>query len=786
MAEQKQQQDSGLNNDTVISLNAFGTKIVKQERFNPNVFKDILLHEGISDVDKKRLKQYFRLRTNGNCVEVKYDFKKDMKADGYARVYADKGLSLQMFERDIRGALAQDYYFDVDMKNAHPTILLKMCKDKNWGHEKLEYYVNNRDAVLNDIAKYYNSSVGGAKQIMNTMMYLGGIPLAPNNDANYDFLKLYKEEMSKIAENVKNANLNIYKLVGKKKDTEHEKLSSCMHYVITTEEHKILMCINNFLESKGRNVDVLIYDGCLVRKLNGETTMDDKLLKGCEGFIENTLGYPIKLAVKPLTTTLVFNKKVESTTFDYLDGELRTYEAVKPFFEKTHFKLRNPTVYCEIDSNGDVIIRKVEVFRTLYSNLWVESKTPGFSRWSFVDYWTADPAIKTYERMDLIPPPRTCPSNIFNMWKGYAIDKIDCESSGNFQPFVDLASVLVSHEQAHLDYVLKWCAQLVQFPAVIIGIILTVIGEEGIGKNYFFHKFSQLLGSDYYFETADPENQLFAKHANARLNRFLICIDEGKKKDMFNNRDKLWNMITADTWNYEKKGIDTTTLPNYCRYVITTNHDVVIPPGRRSFIVSASSEKFGKMDYFNEMDTYFSDHRNQKAIMEYLRSIDLSGMNWIMDKPKNETMDGLVSVCGCEILRFLEYEYLRRRKHCTSGYFKDSGKELALNFIQFLEDKLKYKELKVHEWSYRLFNKLKRYIDASGGAIVKTTPKNVRTFTFHLDKLADFLKVKGLLNNLDCYMLLDLDEEVDKVPIEDDLDRVVSKKTVINQYFKSS
>ena len=743
--------------ESEIFLNAFGTKIVKQECFNPNVFKDIILHEGVSDDEKKRLKQYYRRRVNGNSVEVKYDYKKDCKVDGFARVYAEKGLSLQMFSREIRNALGCDYYFDLDMHNAHPSILLKMCKDRNWVCDKLEFYVNNRQDVLDEVSKHYNTSNSGAKQIMNTMMYLGGIPLAVT-ETEYDFLDLYRQEMFKIAENVKHAFSDHYKLVSKKKETNREKMSSCLSYVITTEEHKILMCINNYLESKGRNVDVLIYDGCLVRKLPNEVHMDEEIIKQCEEFITQKTGYTIKLVVKPMISTLKFKTKINVQGVDYKDGVLRNYDIVKPLFEETHLKLRNPMSYCEIGKDGVIVMRKKKEFKEVYENLWAQSKLTG-EKGNFVEEWMKDPSIRTYDKMDLVPPPKVCPPNVFNMWNGYAIDKIECESSGNYQPFIDLVSVLVSHEKEHLDYVVKWFAHLVQYPAEIIGIILTIIGEEGIGKNFCFHQFAKMIGNDYYFETADPENDLFSKHAIARLNRFLICIDEGKKKDMFANRDKLWNMITADTWNYEKKGVDTVVLPNYCRFVITTNHDVVIPPGRRGFIVNASSEKFGNKKYFDEMSAYFDDHANQKAIMEYLRSIDLSTMNWITDKPKNDTMDGLISVCGCEVLRFLEYEYLLKRFDCPSGSFKEKGKPLAEEYCNFLTKKLMYKDLNVNEWTYKLFNKLKRYMDSSNGAIVKTIPGNVATYTFELESLKAFLQSKGFLANLDCYMLLDLEAQ---------------------------
>jgi hypothetical protein len=369
-------------------------------------------------------------------------------------------------------------------------------------------------------------------------------------------------------------------LVAKRKDTDREKLASCLSYVITTEEHNILMTMNNYFESQGRSVDVLIYDGCLVRRKSGEGVFDEKLLAACEEHIKSTTGYTIKLAIKPLTSSLVFEKE-EAQVTNLLDGVVREYGDVKKVFEKNHFKVRNPVCFCEIDDNDKVVMRKEEDFRKLYKNLWVISNDPlnvkGVDL--FVDRWIADPKVRTYNKVGLVPPPLTCPKNVFNMWKGFAIDQIECESSGNHQPFVEMLSILCSHVKEELKYLTNHFAHLVQRPGEINGIALTFFGEEGVGKDFFFNQFAKIIGQDYYFETADPEHDLFGKHSNGRLNRMLICIQEGKKKDIFGNRDKFWNFITAKTWNYEQKGIDTIVLPNYCRYDITTNHDVVLPVG---------------------------------------------------------------------------------------------------------------------------------------------------------------------------------------------------------------
>ena len=57
-------------------------------------------------------------------------------------------LSLQNISRKIRHTIAKEYYFDVDIKNAHPTLLEWYCEQKGLKHTSLSDYIDNRDAYL--------------------------------------------------------------------------------------------------------------------------------------------------------------------------------------------------------------------------------------------------------------------------------------------------------------------------------------------------------------------------------------------------------------------------------------------------------------------------------------------------------------------------------------------------------------------------------------------------------------------------------------------------------------
>lgn len=634
-----------LSNDSN-SLSNFGVKIVKKELFDVNALLMLNSHPFLGDGDRKKLKAYFKKRENVNMVEVKYDYPAKYKQSGFARVYAEKGLGLQQFPRDIRNLLAQPYYFDIDMVNCHPTILLKICKDYNWACPNLERYVADRDTIIAELGEKYDTGRDEIKEYMNTLMYLGGLPY-DCKVAEDEFLNAYKNEMFAIAENVKLKYPSVYAKTSKDRLTDRDKLSTCMSFVLTTEEHKILMAVNRTLESNKRNVDVLIYDGCLVRKLPEEKSFDMRLLLETEKAILKDTGYNVKLAVKPLISSIKFTKTKEQIEAEerkkYMEKQYETnnYDACKETFELHNFKVNDPVCFCEI-VDGEVKIRSREKLVQRYENKKYISKDENgeYCEMPFIDKWIKDSKIRTYKKMDIYPPPLECPPDEFNLWTGFAIEKSYAPSSGDVEPFLNHIKVLVNHDDKCFDYFIKYLAQMFQQAGLVIGISLFLIGDQGAGKSILFDMLiAKMMGADKYFMTADPTNRLFGRFSNGRFNRILVNIDETKGKESVANSELMKNAITAETYSHEVKGQDPITVKNFNRFIGTTNNENPVKieaDDRRYVIMTSSSEKIGDKKYFDDLVKYMSNECNLKAIYEYLMSVDISKVDWKNDRPNTD------------------------------------------------------------------------------------------------------------------------------------------------------
>ncbi len=79
---------------------------------------------------------------------------------------------------------------------------------------------------------------------------------------------------------------------------------------LQNEERIILEFMDKYFTSIGRSVDVLIHDGCMIRK-NGETDEDFPitLLEECENFIFENTNYSVKLTEKKMVMDWEFSKK---------------------------------------------------------------------------------------------------------------------------------------------------------------------------------------------------------------------------------------------------------------------------------------------------------------------------------------------------------------------------------------------------------------------------------------------------------------------------------------------
>ena len=101
---------------------------------------------------------------------IKFQLANDGENPG--RLYPKRGaMSLQSLKKDVRKALTYDTYTDIDMVNAHPTILSPLFAKLKIPCPLMDTYVSEREKILTETGLSRND----AKQAFISLMY-GGKP----------------------------------------------------------------------------------------------------------------------------------------------------------------------------------------------------------------------------------------------------------------------------------------------------------------------------------------------------------------------------------------------------------------------------------------------------------------------------------------------------------------------------------------------------------------------------------------------------------------------------------
>ena len=439
---------------------------------------------------------------------------------------------------------------------------------------------------------------------------------------------------------------------------------------------------------------------------------------------------------------------------------LYPYEFVKPVFEKTHAKIMIPILYIEF-YNDTYNLRDESSLKQAYRNIYCvkfyqNKKGDTISeKQKFINAWINDSSIRTYRTMTFLPPPLKPHDKDMNLWRGFAVDNKESDSSSNITPFIQHTKLLTGNNDKAHDYFIKWMAQLIQQPGKLTGIALIFISEEGAGKNIFWDYFAKIIGTEYYFETPNPEKDLFSRFSNGRKNKLLIDIDEANSKDTFANSELLKNMITSEHFNYEQKGLDPIKLPNFARLIFTTNNILcakITDNTRRYVIFETSNIKIGDQKYFNELAIYFNDIANQKAIVHFLRNIDINNINWIQDRPLTDTYIALRSICADPIIKFLGFIWEKNR---FAKAISMSASELLDLFHTYLRETLHIKEEHIRIWNRTMFGLKIKNLNQSGiSKMINQGTKRITLYEFNIHILKQYLVKKGIITD-DLYMFLD-------------------------------
>jgi hypothetical protein len=581
------------------------TAIVKTEVFSIDALTHLMQCDGVSTIDKNRLRKYKDSASKGNEVRVSYLRGKKLKTEEFGRVTPEKGIGLASFPREIRNFLAKKYYFDLDIVNAQPTLLEQICKTKGWSCDKLSTFNANRESLMKEL----DSDRKQAKIIVMRMLFG-----TPNPNEFTGFFAELVEQLAVITTNLSNDAPAELKKIAKKHTTYNEKGSICACF-LQQEEFKCLVALDTALTKEGRYLATLINDGGFVRKLDGEVGLSSELIEKCQAHISKDTGYAVQLKQKEL-----------DTTFELPDVR-DEYQEMKIEFEKNHFKLNDPVAYVRVYAKDVKVLSRTDLMN-LYENTFYNGTE------SFIKKWLTDPTMRTYEQL-VYKPMQEVESKYFNLFQGYDCDAVE----GNISVVHEVLNLVCNNEKPVFEYVEKYMAHLLQRPYDKAGIsIIVQSNAEGTGKDSYFDLIGRILGGQYFLNTASAADSVFSKFNGHWKKALMIKMEELSFMETKAHADKFKTFITADRICFEDKGQKSITIDNYTRFIGTTNNAVPVIIGtndRRFVLIRASEARVGDKAYWDKTQKDLHSDATRKAYFHYLMNLDISQFN-VRDRPITE------------------------------------------------------------------------------------------------------------------------------------------------------
>ena len=555
---------------------------------------------------------------------------------GYGRYYSKPGVGLEKIEKEARGTLCQEYYHDIDMVNCHPTILVQYAKRVyNMDLSNLQHYVDHREEILKKISDNRDEAKDLMLKVIN-----GG------KTDHYDLIPLSNEIKSFV------------KMLSTRK--EHAELweacrscdnryGSFMAELLQTEETTCLLAMKKSFERQGWTVDVLAYDGVMVRKKLG-TELTEQILTQVKHDIHTDTSYNIKVVNKPFQSFDMPEPEEE------IEGGilLKDYLAMKELFEKNHFLYAPTNEYVEINGSKMMMMDKIHAQNYFMAD-WAFVKSQKFGDYTeFFPIWNKDRKKRMVHSIDYKP---TDDPSVFVKQLTFNHSLITESKPEALPVFLELADLCSGRNEILREYMLNWYAHLLQQPFDLPGVGLIFTGKKGVGKDTLHDFMIAYVIGENHGRNYENSKQFFAPHDTGRKDKFLVKLEEANREQCMANADWLKGMVTSKTVTYNPKGSKEITTPNYNRLVLTLNpgrSPVELTGGERRWVFFTVPPTYkGNLEHWGMVRKVLFNDEAGKTVAEYLLKRDLTGFN-VRKLPENDFLTQLTETERSSEELFLE------------------------------------------------------------------------------------------------------------------------------------
>lgn len=567
--------------------------VTTTQLFSRRALEQLLSNSGkLPEGEEGRLRALKSVRKRGVGLtgeqEITYKLSRSGAGQlGYGRLYATK-TSLEQFQRECRGTLCAEFYYDIDMENAQPVLLSQFAHQRGVDLPQLDTYIESREVFLRD--KTIGATRDEAKAAIIAVIY-GANPTA-------DILKPLSQEIRNFTKTLTHdaAYLPLWRLCESEKSGS--KYGAFLNWVLSTEERKCMLAMKASLESLGWTVDVLAYDGVMVRRREG-VTLDDDTLFTVAAHVERDTGYRIRLREKKMegyTLPPAAEKEVAPGVSQ------AAYSLMKADFEEHNFYFTPTDRFINVhpDTGAMIEMDLAHATRAYFSRFHFKTSDP-MKPIQFFPLWCSDPSRREIDKIDMKPSsdPRTY-SIPLRLAYQRAERPTDEEAADIVTFFQDYLNKLLPDDTMRGLFI-EWIAHILQRPFENSKTCFILAGGKGCGKDTIGDLFSQYILGNHLCQNYDKNEQLWDRNDTGRRGKLFAKLEEASGVLNKKHEDDFKAMITSDTVTFRPLYSKEMTVPNYTRIMLTTNdfNPAALDAEERRFAVAhCSSQLQGNMEYW--------------------------------------------------------------------------------------------------------------------------------------------------------------------------------------------
>ena len=247
------------------------------------------------------------------------------------------------------------------------------------------------------------------------------------------------------------------------------------------------------------------------------------------------------------------------------------------------------------------------------------------------DAWLQSSDRTTYSRLAMNPKTtsRSFEDNgekCLNLFKGSPHKYVKGPERTDIGIFLNfIKEVLCLNDQVAYDYLLNWCAHLVQKPWEMPKTAIVMMSpEEGLGKGLFAGAVGRLMPAHYF--RFDSLQQVTEKHNEHLQTGIVLFCDEATYGGSKQSEGIIRGLITDPDVTINPKFSAQYSIERFVRLIIASNHDWPAPisrTDRRFFVIKPDPRYRNKTSYYKPIGELINSKEGMQAWYSFLMDRDI-------------------------------------------------------------------------------------------------------------------------------------------------------------------